>query len=578
MATNLVNQHGGAMFERKARVSFRVAEGLRGRGVSVVFGVVGHANYRLVTDFVQLGGRYIAMRHETGAVAAADSYARLTGTVGVATVTQGPGLTNAATSLVEARKSRTPILLIAGDTIDGSEDNQDLDQDAFAESLGVVPIWPTSAETAASETIAGFDLALETCQAVLVSLPQDVQSTTVDASRISPLTTVAPLQPEQIQIDAAVQQLIHARRPIVLAGRGSLISGAGPALAKLAECLGAPLTTTAQAHGLFSGNPSSLGICGGYAKAGAWETLRQADLIIAVGASLSKWTTRSGELLADADIVHVDVEPRGDHIVCGDARLAAEGMLDALRQCKHQAAPWAHTVRELDPLNAGDEAGMDPATATITLNNVLPRDRIIVLDSGHHIGWPVRYLEVPNERSWVFAQGFQSVGLGLAGAIGAGQAFPERLVVAPIGDGGLAMTLGELDSAVRSRSHILVVVYDDRAYGAELHRFEAANVPVELSLFDRIDFAAIAQAVGAQAATVERSEEIPRALKDWLLNPTGVFLLHMLVSPNLPGPWAKKSTKYHKLQEAWRATSSADRSVKQQRLRVTLSELGSPSS
>ena len=108
----------------KHAISYQVAAALRERGVSVIFGLVGHTNYLFVASFIQLGGQFVAMRHESGVVAAADAYARTSGGVGVATVTQGPGLTNTATALVEARKASTPVLLVAGDTILGAEDNQ----------------------------------------------------------------------------------------------------------------------------------------------------------------------------------------------------------------------------------------------------------------------------------------------------------------------------------------------------------------------------------------------------------------------------------------------------------------------
>jgi thiamine pyrophosphate-dependent acetolactate synthase large subunit-like protein len=535
----------------EARVSIRVAQALIGRGVEVIFGLVGHTNYRLMADYVQLGGRYVAMRHESGAVAAADAYARLTGAVGVATVTQGPGLSNAATPLVEARKAHTPLLLIAGDTVSGVEDNQDFDQDAFARSLGIEAARPSSAATAASATVAAFDLARERHQPVLMSLPQDVQAAMVKEARVASLAVLVRSEPEAGQLEAAVQRLLQARRPLVIAGRGSLISDAGPALAALAERLGAPLATTAQAHGLFSGNPLSLGVCGGYTSPEAWKVMCSADLIVAVGASLTKWTTRGGELLADADIMHIDVEARGDYAVTGDANLAATALLEALQERNHSADPWAGKVQESLPLDCGDEAGMDPAIATMTLNSVLPKDRMVVLDSGHHIGWPVRHLEVPNERSWVFAQGFQSVGLGLPGSVGASQVHPGRLVVSVIGDGGLAMSLGELDSIVRAKSPILVVVYDDRAYGAELHRFQAAGVTAHLSQFDRIDFAAVARAVGAGSATVDQPEDILPALSDWLAEPSGAFLVQMRISPNVRGPWMDKGAEYQSLQKHW---------------------------
>jgi len=532
-------------------ISYQVAAALRERGVTVTFGLVGHTNYLFVTSFIELGGRFVAMRHESGVVAAADAYARTSGGVGVATVTQGPGLTNTATALVEARKASTPLLLVAGDTVFGTEDNQDIDQDAFAESLGIRAIRPTSAEDALATSIAAFDMALAVRCPVLLSLPQDIQAVRVADPTIAPAVIPLLSEPRGNELEAAIQVLLKSKRPVIVAGRGCVVAGARRAVIELAEQLGAPLATTIQAHGLFSGHPLNIGLCGGFSVESTWEILSAADTIVAIGASLTTRTTRNGTLFAGADVIHIDSAAHGDFGVSGDANISTRVLLEQLRVHRGRRSPWAERPQLVVPEDASDETGMDPAIATMTLDRVLPQDRIVVLDSGHHLGWPARYLTVVNERSWVFAQDFQSLGLGLAGAVGAGQARPDSLAVSIVGDGGLRMSLSELDSAICAGTPLLVVVFDDSAYGAELHQFGPVGEPIEPSLLSRLDFAGVATAMGAQSATVRRVGEIEPALADWLAAPSGVFLLQMYITRSVRGDWMDNDVQHQSLQDAW---------------------------
>lgn len=532
-------------------ISYQVAAALRERGVTVIFGLVGHTNYLFVASFIQLGGRFVAMRHESGVVAAADAYARTSGGVGVATVTQGPGLTNTATALVEARKASTPLLLVAGDTVLGAEDNQDIDQDAFAESLGIRAIRPASAKDAVATSIAAFDLTLMARCPVLLSLPQDIQAVRVAAPAIAPAVIPLSTEPSGDELEAAIQVLLKSKRPVIVAGRGCVVSGAKRAVIELAEHLGAPLSTTIQAHGLFAAHPLNIGICGGFSVESTWKTLSAADTIVAIGASLTTRTTRNGALFAGADVIHIDSAAQGGFGVSGDANVSTHALLERLRAHRVRRSPWAERPQVEVPEDASDETGMDPSIATMTLDRVLPEGRIVVLDSGHHLGWPARYLTVTDERSWVFAQDFQSLGLGLAGAVGAGQAHPDSLTVSIVGDGGLRMSLSELDSAICAGTPLLVVVLDDGAYGAELHQFGPLGEPVEPSLLSRLDFAGVATAMGARSATVRRADDIEPALADWLAAPSGVFLLQMYITRRVRGDWMDSDIQYQSLQDEW---------------------------
>ena len=253
---------------------------------------------------------YYAARHEGGAVAMADGYARVSGRVGVCSVTQGPGVTNTVTALTEARKASTPMLLLAGDTAARIlRHNQDVDQTAIFKSVGVTVARVRSPETLMIDLSRAFNPALAMQQPIAISIPTDMQELPCEADGLEAVAVQAsmPSRPPPAEIRRAVDLIASSKRPAIIAGRGAVRSNAREPLENLAEQIGALLATTAQAKGLFAGNPFYVGSSGGF----AWELgerlLSRADLILAFGASLNHWTTRNRELFApSARILHCD--------------------------------------------------------------------------------------------------------------------------------------------------------------------------------------------------------------------------------------------------------------------------------
>jgi thiamine pyrophosphate-dependent acetolactate synthase large subunit-like protein len=198
-----------------------------------------------------------------------------------------------------------------------------------------------------------------------------------------------------------------------------------------------------------------------------------------------------------------------------------------------EAGSWQRTAFD----DASGEGQIDPRTLTLELDRLLPLERTISVDSGHFMGWPSMYMRVPDERGFVFPQAFQAVGLGLACSIGAAIARPDRLSVAALGDGGLLMGVSELETAVRLGLSLLVAVYNDAAFGAEVHHFEPDGHPLELVRFPDTDIAALARGVGARAITVRSVEDL-QALAAWLgEGAPGVFLIDAKVVPTVVGEW-----------------------------------------
>jgi thiamine pyrophosphate-dependent acetolactate synthase large subunit-like protein len=191
-----------------------------------------------------------------------------------------------------------------------------------------------------------------------------------------------------------------------------------------------------------------------------------------------------------------------------------------------------------DPYDdASTDEWIDPRTLSIALEDRLPAQKAVAVDSGHFLGYPAMFLSVPDARAWVFPNGFQSVGLGLGNAIGAAIARPDRPTVAAIGDGGAFMALAEIETAARLGLKLLVLIYDDRAYGAEVHHFAPMGHDVSLVQFPDADLAAIARASGAQAATVRRTADLD-IVDAWLAeSEPGPLVLDAKVNPNICAEW-----------------------------------------
>ena len=183
---------------------------------------------------------------------------------------------------------------------------------------------------------------------------------------------------------------------------------------------------------------------------------------------------------------------------------------------------------------------MDPRTLSLALDALLPAERTVAVDSGHFMGFPPMYLRVPDPAGFVFTQAFQSIGLGLASGMGAAIARPDRLAVACLGDGGALMALAELETLARLRLPMLVVVYDDAAYGAEVHHFRPQGLPTELVRFPDTDFAALARAAGAQGLTVRSEADVER-IGPWLEYRDGPLVVDAKITPDFCAEWLEEA-------------------------------------
>lgn len=539
-----------------------VAATLVNHGVGDVFGLMGDGNLKLIPHLTSTYRvRMFSSRHESAAIAMADGYARTSGRIGVCTVTQGPGVTNALTPLISARKAGTPLLLLAGDTPHGVPGlPQDCDQAALFAAAGV-PMLPFRAESAATDVAAAISLALATPGPIALSMPTDVQDQMAGTDPTSPdpaarVLADAPLVPDVTAIAAAADLLSRAERPIVLAGRGAIRADAHDAAVALADQVGALLATSLPAKSFFSTHEWAIGVCGGLATPLAVELIAAADVVVVLGASVNSFTSKAGTLLSgNTKIIHVDASaaaigaynPTAVGIV-GDATVAAEQLRTALMARAPVAGYRTEQVRRrLDTfdwasahVDAADETGLDPRSVCARLEQLLPVERSVITDGGHFCGFPAAYLSVPDPSAFVFALDFGAVGLGLGTALGAAVAHPERLTVLGIGDGGLMMSLAELETAVRYEIQLLILVFDDRAYGAEMHFLRMLGLPEDESLFPEVDFQAVSESLGMSAVRIDRLDQLP-AMVETCRDLAGPLFVHIPVTQNVRAGWLEEA-------------------------------------
>lgn len=331
----------------------------------------------------------------------------------------------------------------------------------------------------------------------------------------------------------------------------------------LAEACGALLATSAVAKGLFTGNPYTLGISGGFASPFSAEVIRGADLLLCWGCALNMWTTRHGALIGDTmTVVQIDDDPDAlgahrpvDLGIRGDVAETAKAVLaeldhDAQRPARYRTAEIRLRIASESRWN--DVATTDISTATTIdprvlsnrLDALLPTERSVAIDSGNFMGYPSAYLSVPDVNAFCFTQAFQSIGLGLSTAIGAAVAHPERLAVAALGDGGFLMGISELETAVRAGLRMIVVVYNDHAYGAEVHHFGTSEDLATVTFPPR-DLAALARGFGADGITVRTESDLSQVSR-WLETADfGVIVVDAQISNDGGSWWLSEAFRGH---------------------------------
>jgi acetolactate synthase I/II/III large subunit len=535
-----------------------LAEGLARAGVKIAFTVPGESVLGLLEGLSANHVRVVATRHEGAAAFMAEAVAQLTGRPTLCVAARGPGAANLAIGLHAAQADSAPVVAIVGQVrreVRGREAFQEVD---VVRAFEPVVKWAVELRDAAD---AGpmIERAVTTATTgrpgpVLLAVPADLFDVSVPAAEPGQPAGVHPEhhpEPDPTLVRKALHLLADARRPLILAGAGVLRARSTDALVRFAKTIRVPVVSSWRRPDVFpNDNPLYLGMTGLGAPHTVLERLEEADAILVLGSRLGEMTTFGYRVPGPSTRwVHVDIEPglaasphRPDVSMATDVA----AFLRVAQRVLARAAFDAATLDERTAANAADREaydlasvvdtvpwagpGVHPGRTVATLARVLPPDAIVSTDAGDFGTWAARGYRFRRPGTFLGSTA-GPMGYGLPAAIGATLARPGRLGVALAGDGGFAMTMAELETAVRERARVIVVVFDNGRFGtiwrAQEERAAGAGLGTRLG---SIDFAAVATACGALGFSVANDEEFEPALRQ-AIESGRPALLHLAMDP-----------------------------------------------
>lgn len=495
-----------------------------------VFGIPGEETLDLIDALDKSPIRFVSTRHEQGAAFMADVWGRLTGEVGVCASTLGPGATNLITGVADAYLDRAPMLAIAGQ---GAGRRLHKQSHQIIDLAGLF-----DAVTKRSKRVAGVEAigelvaeALTTALApppgpCFLELPEDIAGAASGDSAIR----VAPAPVPQVadsHINEAVEMLVAARRPLVLIGNGAVRAQSTEALRALVEALGAPFSTTFMAKGAISDeHPLALPTTGLSDQEHARCGFDRADLVIAIGYDLVEFDPAQWHRDPEQAILHLDLSPAEvdrafipQLSLVGDLADTLARLSTALRDRDLAVERgWAQSLRDrFDEHRRADSQSdafpVKPQRLLHDLRNCLAPEDILVSDVGAHKVWIAHQWPTYVANTCIISNGFAAMGIGLPGAIAAKLAFPDRTVVAATGDAGFLMNAQELETALRLRLALVVLVWNDSGYGLiEWHQEQRFGRSNDVA-FANPDLVAFAESFGARGFRVERAADLATTLR-----------------------------------------------------------------
>jgi acetolactate synthase-1/2/3 large subunit len=516
-----------------------IADALRAAGVRYAFTVPGESFLGLLDALEGAGIRVVATRHEGAASFMADAHGQLTGRPALCIGTRAVGGANLAIGIHTARQNSTPFFAAVGQVergLLGREAFQEIDQVATLGGLAKWAAQPRDASDVAATMTEAVRQALGGRPGpVLLALPEDLLDEPMpDDARVETGRPSLPRAADE-EIRAVIELLASAHRPVILAGAGILRARTSTELTRFAELLQVPIIASWRRADVISNDHALyLGMAGLGAAPSVRERLDAADALLVIGSRLNEATSYGYEVpRAGLRWAHVDLVPGGppglpapELTVATDAkaflraaneRLVGKAVLDAERVATRQAnnaedrAAWeASSVIDGTPW---DGPGVHPGRTIATLRRVLPDDAIVTTDAGNFAGWAGRGFRFRRPGTFLGSTS-GAMGYGLPAAIAASLVHRDRAVVALVGDGGLGMTLAELETSVRIGARVVVVCFDNERYGTirmwQERRGTGVGVGTELG---PVDFAAIARACGARGVRVEKDGEFETALR-----------------------------------------------------------------
>lgn len=530
------------------------ADTIRRAGVRWAFTVPGESFLGLLEGLEAVGINVVATRHEGAAAFMAEAHAQLTGRPAACLGTRAVGGANLAIGIHTAYSDSSPMFAFVGQVERASRGREGFQEIDVAGTIGRLAKWsaePTDVASAVQAAVDAVDQALNGRPGpVVLSLAEDLQDEQVPASMAPHLARIPPPRPNDDEVRDVLRLLAGAERPVILAGAGVLRARTSNDLIRLAELLRVPVIASWRRGDVISNDhPLYLGMTGYGSPSTVRARLEAADAALVIGSRLGEITTYGWSIpTAGTRWAYVDIAPATlpadlpppELTVTSDARLflraavarlETRAVLDAAstdarstRNMEDRAAWEAATVLDRHPWSG---PGVHPGKVVLALRQLLPDDAIVTTDAGNFGTWAARGFRFRRPGTFLGSTS-GAMGYGLPAAIAAGLVHRDRAVVALVGDGGLGMTLAELETAVRSGLRTVVLAFDNQRYGMirsyQERRPGATAVATDLG---PIDFAAAARALGARGVRVDDDAAFESALRQALVadRPTVIHLV-----------------------------------------------------
>lgn len=527
-----------------------VIESLLKEKVKVIFGYPGGANmpiYDALYDYADKI-RHVLVRHEQGAVHAAEGYARVTGKAGVCLVTSGPGATNLVTGIADAMLDSVPLVCITGQVAAYL-----IGTDAFQETdvIGITaPITKWNYQITQVEEIPEiFAKAFFIAQngrpgPVVIDITKDAQFKTFNFNypKNYQLKKLLPSIPSEKIIKQAAEIINQAKKPYLIVGHGALISKASQVLAEFIEKSGIPVAATLHGLGVISSlHKNYVGMVGMHGHYSPNKLTNQSDVIIALGMRFDDRVTSTISTYAPkAKVIHIDIDASeiNKNIktyvgIVADAKTTLTKMLPFIKQSQHQS--WINEFKKLDSY-AQKIVDSQPKKSKITMDQVISiisdktkGEAIIVADVGQNQMFSARFYQYKNPNSYITSGGLGTMGFALPAAMGAKIAAPNKQVIAIIGDGGFQMTIQELGTIFQEKLPIKILILNNEYLGM-VRQWQEMFFKKRYSFthLQNPDFIAISKGYGIPAKLVNEKKELENAV-DNFLNAQGPTLLEVRV-------------------------------------------------
>ncbi len=510
-------------------------------GVKQVFGLPGGANLPMYDEFARCDIRHILARHEQSAAHMADGFGRVSRKPGVCFATSGPGATNILTGIATAQADSAPMIAVTGQVpvnMIGKDAFQESDIIGMANPVVKYAFQPRSAAEIPEVVKKGFFIAESGRPGpVLIDIPKDVQTGEAqmdfpDEFKIQGYHPWA--DPDVVNVERAIDMLLHAEKPIILAGGGAIISSAFAELQAVAETLMLPVVSTFKGKGAFPENhPLSLGPIGMHGHAEANKMMAEADCVLAIGTRFSDRSVGTFEAFEkQLKIIHMDVDPaeigknqNAQIAVVGDVKVNLRVMVKLLLQKaikKTDETPWLKHAKETKAywkenlkIHPGE---MGAAKILRKLRELLPKESIVTTEVGQHQMWASLFYDVIQPGTFFSSTGLGTMGWGFPAAIGAKVAKPDVPVVDIAGDGSFSMTENSLATAVLEDIPVIVFILNNSILGmvAQWQRTFYDRRMIGVEQHSCPDYVKLAESYGAQGIRAQSMDELDKAIKNAL--------------------------------------------------------------